>query len=170
MIHTFAICSQKSSLQIIYFKKRVIPNVTNGLACLPIDKLWLNWTRTTRMPAFWGYPLPPHDYPYYWVILDPNSKEDKVKVTYLNNLPKLQNLKQTLHATNLLKLLHNMWKYEMDPMSIGEDTERIRFCPETDRRTSVLHIWYKYQVKLDAPHSASTYLCSHFLAVIFLDQ
>ena len=34
-------------------------------------------TRTTRTPAFWGYPPPPHDYPYHWVILDPNSKEDK---------------------------------------------------------------------------------------------
>ena len=35
------------------------------------------------------------------------------------------------------------------------------------RRTSVLHIWYKYQGKLDALHSAPTYLCSHRLAVIF---
>ena len=44
---------------------------------------------TTRTPAFWGYPPPPHDYPYYWVILDPKSKEDKVKVTNLKNMPKL---------------------------------------------------------------------------------
>ena len=28
-----------------------------------------------------------------------------------------------------------MCKYEMDPMSIIEDTERTRFCPQTDRRT-----------------------------------
>ena len=35
-------------------------------------------------------PLPPHDYPYYWVILDPKSKEDTVKVTNLKNLPKFQ--------------------------------------------------------------------------------
>ena len=28
-----------------------------------------------------------------------------------------------------------MWKYEMDPMSIVEDTERTRFCPQTDGRT-----------------------------------
>ena len=28
-----------------------------------------------------------------------------------------------------------MYKYEMDPMSIVEDTERTRFCPQTDRRT-----------------------------------
>ena len=31
-------------------------------------------------------------------------------------------------------------------------------------------IFDKYQVKLDAPHSAPTYLCSHILAVIFLDR
>ena len=47
-------------------------------------------TRTTRTPAFWGYPPLPHDYPYHWVILDPKSKEDKVKVTNLKNSPKLQ--------------------------------------------------------------------------------
>ena len=70
-------------------------------------------TRTPRMPAFWGYPLPPHDYPYYWVILDPKSKADKVKVTNLKNSPKFQILKQTLHTTHLL----NLW-----------------FCPQTDRR------------------------------------
>ena len=40
-----------------------------------------------------------------------------------------------LHATHLLKLLDKMCKYEMDPMSIVEDTERTRFCPQTDRRT-----------------------------------
>ena len=48
-------------------------------------------TRTTRTPAFWGYPPPPHDYPYHWVILDPKSKEDKVKVTNLKKSPKFQN-------------------------------------------------------------------------------
>ena len=47
-------------------------------------------TKTTRMPAFWGYPPPPHDYPYYWVILDPKSEEDNVKVTNLKNSPKFQ--------------------------------------------------------------------------------
>ena len=25
-------------------------------------------TRTTRTPAFWGYPPPPHDYPCYWPV------------------------------------------------------------------------------------------------------
>ena len=56
----------------------------------------INKTRTTRTPAFWGYPPPPppppppHDYPFYWVILDPKSKEDKVKVTDLKNSPTFQ--------------------------------------------------------------------------------
>ena len=47
-------------------------------------------TRTTRTPAFWGHLPLPHDYPYYWFILDPKSKEDKVKVTNLKNSPKFQ--------------------------------------------------------------------------------
>ena len=84
-------------------------------------------TRTTRTPVFWGYPPPPHDYPYHWVILDPKPKEDKVSHNFKKS-PKF-------HATHLLKLLDKMCKYEMDPMSILEDTERTRFCPQTDRRT-----------------------------------
>ena len=35
-------------------------------------------------------PPPPHDHPYHRVILDPKSKEDKVKVTNLKNSPKFQ--------------------------------------------------------------------------------
>ena len=44
-------------------------------------------------------------------------------------------LKWALHATHLLKLLDKMCNYEMDPMSIIEDTERTWFCPQTDRQT-----------------------------------
>ena len=32
-------------------------------------------------------------------------------------------------------MLHKMCKYEMDLASIGEDTERTQFCPQTDGRT-----------------------------------
>ena len=95
-------------------------------------------TRTTKTPAFWGYPPPPHDYPYHWVILDPKSKEDKSQSHKFKKIAKISNfwiLKWALHATHLLKLLDKMCKYEMDPMSILEDTERTRFCPQTDRRT-----------------------------------
>ena len=44
-------------------------------------------------------------------------------------------VKQTLHATHILTLLDKMCQFEMDLMSIVEDTERTRFCPQTDRRT-----------------------------------
>ena len=53
----------------------------------------------TRMPSFGGYPPPPHDYPYYWVILDPKSKEDNVKVT---NLRICQNI-------NFFKFQHKLY-------------------------------------------------------------
>ena len=99
------------------------------------------------MPSFWGYPLQPHEYPYIWsvhtgsqahtihqFILDPKSKQDKVKVTNWKNLPKLQFFlfckKKTLHTTHLLKLLDKVCKYEMDPATIVEDT-----IMSTDRRT-----------------------------------
>ena len=67
------------------------------------------------------------------LILDPKSKQDKVKVTNLKNLSKLKIFefwkKKNLHATHLLKLLDKMCKNEMNPASIVEDTERTRFCP-----------------------------------------
>ena len=55
-----------------------------------LDRTYLEATRTTRTPAFWGYPPPPHDYPYHSVTLDPKSKEDKVKVINLKNSPKFE--------------------------------------------------------------------------------
>ena len=55
--------------------------------------------------------------------LDPKSNEDKVsyKFTEFAKISNFEILKQTLH---LLKLLDKMCKYEMDPTSIVEDTER----------------------------------------------
>ena len=86
-------------------------------------------TRTTRTPAFWGYPrrlMITHSIESYWI---PSQK--KTKSIFLI-------LKQTLHATHLLKLLEKMCKYELDPTSIVEDTERTPFCPQTDRGTDGL--------------------------------
>ena len=103
-------------------------------------------TRTTRMSAFWGYSLQPHDYPYCWFILGPKSKQDKVKVTILKNLPKLPifHLKTTLHMTRLLKFLDKMCKSEMDLASVVEDTEGTWFCPHKDRRTERQTRWNQY--------------------------
>ena len=46
------------------------------------------WTEQARMRSE-DTPTA-HDYPYYWFTLDPKSKRDKVKITNLKNLPKLQ--------------------------------------------------------------------------------
>ena len=37
--------------------------------------------------------------------------------------------------THLFKVLDKMCIYEMDPLSIVEDTEQTRFCAQTDRWT-----------------------------------
>ena len=79
-------------------------------------------TRTTRTPAFWVYPPPPHDYPYYWPVhigVKITSKNYKLK-----EFAKTLNffiLNKPLHAKHLLKLLDNMYKYEMGRVSIIED-------------------------------------------------
>ena len=74
-----------------------------------------------------------HSIELNWI---PKSKEDKVKVTNLKNLPKFQIFEFcNKHVTHLLKLLDKMCKYEMDLTSIVEDTERTQFCAQTDRRT-----------------------------------
>ena len=91
--------------------------------------------RTTRTPAFWGYPPPPHDCPYYWVILDLKSKEEKVKVRNLKDLPKLPIFEfcsklYTRHTCScLIRCANIKW------IRIIEDRERKRLCPQTDRRT-----------------------------------
>ena len=103
-------------------------------------RLWHGWAITSEQnmnACVLRIPPPPHDYPFYWVILDPKSKEYKVKVTNLKNLPNFQffNVKKTLHATHLLNLLDKMCKYEINLTSIVEDTERTPLCPKTNRRT-----------------------------------
>ena len=99
-------------------------------------------TEETRTTGFWGYPQPPHDYPYHWFILDPKSKQDKSQSYKFKKFAKKSNLEilqDTLHATHILNLLGKMCKYEIDPASIVEDTEWTPFCPQmdgpTDRRS-----------------------------------
>ena len=97
-------------------------------------------TRTIRTPAFWGYPrrlMITHTIESYWI---PSQKKTKSKLQILKIRQNFWILKRALHGTHLLKLLDKMCKYEMDPMSIVEDTERTLFCPQTDRRTR----WYQY--------------------------
>ena len=41
-------------------------------------------------------------------------------------------MQKHLQATHLLNMLDKMYKYEMDPVSIVEDTERTRFHLQMD--------------------------------------
>ena len=80
----------------------------------------------------------PHDYPYYWFILVSSQNMTKSKLQIWSICPnfKFWNfVKKTLYITHLLKLLDKMCKYEMDPVSIVEDTEWTQFCPQTNRPT-----------------------------------
>ena len=100
-------------------------------------------TRTTRTPGFWGYPKPPHDYPYYWAVHFGSQVKTRQSYKFKEFVKTLNFLilkKKTLHATHLLKLLDKECKNEMDPASIVEDTERTRFCPQMDRQTR----WNQY--------------------------
>ena len=58
--------------EISYFKN----NVVNWIQLEQLERL-----HSEDTPP----PPPPHDYPYHRVILDPKSKEDKVKATNLKN-------------------------------------------------------------------------------------
>ena len=98
-------------------------------------------TRTTRTPAFWGYPPPPHDYPYHWVILDPKSKDDKVKVTNVKNSPKFYifefwNGHYTQHTfwSCLIRCANMKWiRWELLKIQSGHDSVNRRTDGQTDK-------------------------------------
>ena len=54
----------------------------------------------------------------------------------------------SLNTANLQKLLDKMCKYEMDPVSIVEDTERTWFCPQTDRRMAGGHLYCIFDISI----------------------
>ena len=83
----------------------------------------------TRMPVFWGYPPPPHDYPYHWIILDPKSTKDKVKVT---------NLKKSRHTflSCLTRCANMKWiRWVLLKIQSGHDSVHRRTDGRTDRWT-----------------------------------
>ena len=89
-------------------------------------------TRTTRMPAFWGYPPPPNDYPFYWFTLDPKS-----------NLPKFQILEfwhkhYTRHTfwSCLIGCANMKWiRQILLKIQSGHDSVHRRTDRQTDRWT-----------------------------------
>ena len=87
-------------------------------------------------------PPPPHHYPYYRPVHIRSWSQVKTRQSHsykCKGFAKTSNFfnfkKKTLRPTHLLKLLDKMCKYEMDPASIVEDTERTWFCTQTERWT-----------------------------------
>ena len=114
------------------------------LTCLPLDKMaavlqtifsdafswmkifvfWLkfHWILFLRVQlTIWGYPPTPTPIP-------PPPQSYKFKE--FAKISHFWILKHTLHLTHLPKLLDKMCKYEMELMSIVENTEQAQFCPQ----------------------------------------
>ena len=79
-------------------------------------------TRTTRTPAFWGYTPPPHDYPHYWVILDPWFSKSRS-----NDLEDIGQGQRSSHATHHLMVVIICGKYGNNRSRTENVTERTRF-------------------------------------------
>ena len=92
-------------------------------------------TRTTRTPAFWGYPPPPHDYPHYWIPSQKNNRSRTENVTEQtrfsksrsNDLEDIGQGQRSSHATHLLMLVIICTKYGKNPSRTVDATERTRF-------------------------------------------
>ena len=120
-------------------------------------------TIMTRTPAFWGYPPPPHDYPFYWVILDPKSEEDKVKVTNLKNSPKFRNVEfwnkhHTRHTfwSCLIRCANMKWiRWVLLKIQSGHDS--VHMDRRTDGRTSLENL-ISAAMKQVAPHTCFFFL------------
>ena len=87
-----------------------------------------SYTRTTRMPVFWGYPSHIGSQ-----VKARQSQSYKFKEFASTSIFLI--LKKKWHETHLLKLLDKMCKYEMDPVSIEEGTEWTGFCPQAEGQT-----------------------------------
>ena len=93
------------------------------------------WTRTTRTPAFWGYPPPPHDYPHYWIPSQKNNRSRTENITEQtrfsksrsNDLEDIGQGQRSSHATHLLMLVIICTKYGKNPSRTVDATERTRF-------------------------------------------
>ena len=81
-----------------------------------------------------------HTIESYWIPSPRRRQSWTYKFKEFAKITHFWILKQTLHATHLLKLLDKMCKYEMGPTGIDEDTKRTRLCPQTDRQTR----WNQY--------------------------
>ena len=107
-------------------------------------------TRTTRTPAFWGFPPPPL---MTWLpilnesYLIPSQKKtsQSYKFKEFAKISNLWILKQTLHQTHILKLLDNMCKYEMD-LTSRAGVKYVFVFANTNTNTNMAYL-YLYLIK-----------------------
>ena len=71
-------------------------------------------TKATRTPAFWGYTLPPHDYPYYWPVHIGSQvttrQKSKLQIERIRQNFKFLNLKKKQRKKkNNLYAWHTFW-------------------------------------------------------------
>ena len=76
----------------------------------------------------------------YWIPSQIKTKSNLQIYEFCQNFKFLNIEKKFTRDTPALKLLNEVCKYEMDPSSLVEDTERTWFCPQTDRGTR----WNRY--------------------------
>ena len=100
---------------------------------------------TTPQPPTHPPPTPPpplpHVYPYHWVIMDPKSNEDKVKVTNLKSSPKFQifefwNGHYTRHTlwSCLIRCANMKWiRWVLLKIQSGHDSVHRRTDGQTDK-------------------------------------
>ena len=75
-----------------------------------------------------------HTIESYWIQVK-RRQSQSYKFKKFAKIANFLNFETGITRDTPSKLLAKMCKYEIDPMSIVEDTERTRFCPQMDRRT-----------------------------------
>ena len=117
-----------------------------------------------------------NDYPYHWVILDPKSKEDKVKVTNLKNSPKFLifefwNRHYTRHTffSCFIRCANMKWiRWVLLKIQSGHDFVHRRTDGQTDGRTdgqgdtSIPPFQIRWSGGYDYPSDTEVYFCEHF--------
>ena len=97
----------------------------------------------------------------------PSQNKTKSKLQILKKNAKNPNfgiLQPTLHATHLLKLLEEMYKYETDPTRTVGATERTRDAGRTDGRTE----WNQYAVGYDKCRAMDAFAWSSATMVLLI--
>ena len=125
------------------------------LFCIMCLKIILFRTRTTRTPAFWGYPR------RLTITILLSHIGSQVKRRQSQSYKFKESAKISLFKFwNKLYTRHAFW------MSIVEDTERTWFFPQTDRRTR-LNQYIPFQLRWSGGIITATSTRSQYVTVLY---